>query len=81
MARVQLSSSLKPYTGGATELELPVANIRQLLQQIGERYPEMQRHLEHDIAVAIDGVVYQDALLQPISGDSEVILIDKIAGG
>jgi len=81
MARVQLSSSLKPYTDGAIELEVQAVNVRQLLQQIGERYPQLQPHLEHDIAVAIDGVVYQDALLQPISGASEVILIDKIAGG
>ncbi len=81
VARVQLSSSLKPYTDGASELEVQAVNVRQLLQQIGERYPQLQHHLEHDIAVAIDGVVYQDALLQPISGASEVILIDKIAGG
>ena len=31
--------------------------------------------------VAIDGEVYQDALLQPIAGDSEVLLFQKIAGG
>lgn len=81
MARVQLSSSLKPYTGGETELELEAANVRQLLQRLGERYPELQPHLEQGIAVAIDGVIYQDALLQPIVASSEVFLIDRITGG
>lgn len=81
MARITLSSSLAPFTGGVLELELDVANVRQLFQTLGERYPELQSHLEAGIAVAIDDEIYQDALLQPIERESEVILIPKIAGG
>ena len=81
MARIALSSSLAPYTDGVLELELEVANVRQLFQALGERYPELRAHLGAGLAVAIDGEIYQDALLQPISHDSDVILITKIAGG
>ena len=81
MARITLSSSLAPFTEGVLELELDVANVRQLFQTLGERYPELRSHLEAGIAVAIDDEIYQDALLQPIARDSEVILIPKIAGG
>ena len=81
MARVTLASSLAPYTDGVLELELDVGNVRQLFQVLGQRFPDLQLHLEHDIAVAIDNEIYQDALLQPITRDSEVILISKIAGG
>ncbi len=81
MARITLSSSLAPFTDGVLELELEVANVRQLFQALGERYPELRAQLEAGLAVAIDGEIYQDALLQPISRDSEVILITKIAGG
>ncbi len=81
MARIALSSTFAPYTGGVLELELEVANVRQLFQALGERYPELRVHLEAGIAVAIDNQIYQDALLQPIARDSEVILITKIAGG
>ena len=81
MARIKLSSSLAPFTDGVLELELEVANVRQLFQVLGERYPELQPHLEAGIAVAIDNEIYQDALLQPIARGSEVILITKIAGG
>lgn len=81
MARIALSSVLAPYTGGVLELELDVANVRQLFQALGERYPELLPQLEGGIAVAIDNEIYQDALLQPIARDSEVILIAKIAGG
>ena len=81
MARISLSSNMKSYTGGKTELELDVANVRQLFQALGECYPELRPHLETDLAVAIDGEIYQDALLQPILGDSEVFVFPKIAGG
>jgi sulfur-carrier protein len=81
VARITLSSSLAPFTAGVLELELDVANVRQLFQTLGERYPELRPHLEAGIAVAIDNEIYQDALLQPIARDSEVILIPKIAGG
>ena len=81
MARIVLSSAFAPYTDGVLELELEVANVRQLFQVLGERYPELRVQLEAGIAVAIDNEIYQDALLQPIARDSEVILITKIAGG
>lgn len=81
MARISLSSDLKPYTGGETQLDLDVANVRQLFQALGECYPELQPYLETGLAVAIDGELYQDALLQPIARDSEVLLFTRIAGG
>lgn len=81
MANIALSRSLAPYTDGELELQLDVANVRQLFQALGERYPQLQPLLEAGIAVAIDDEIYQDALLQPIARDSEVILIEKIAGG
>ncbi len=81
MARIALASNLAPYTNGVLELELEVANVRQLFQALGKRYPELRAPLEAGLAVAIDGEIYQDALLQPIARDSDVILITKIAGG
>ncbi len=81
MARIALSSSLAPYTDGVLEFDLEVANVRQLFEFLGERYPGLQGQLEGEVAVAIDDEIYQDALLQPILRDSEVVLISKIAGG
>lgn len=81
MARITLSSSLLAFTDGVLTLELEVANVRQLFQALGERYPELRAQLEAGFAVAIDGAVCQDDLLQPIERDSEVILFPKIAGG
>ncbi len=81
MAHVVLIGNLRQYTGGVTEFDLPAANIRQLFQTLGARYPELAPHLEDGLAVAIDGQIYQDALLEPIGERSEVHILPQIAGG
>jgi molybdopterin synthase sulfur carrier subunit len=55
--------------------------VRQLFEQLAERYPEIEPHLREGVAVAVDGQIYQDDLFQPIAPDSEVFLLPQIAGG
>lgn len=81
MAQVTLTGALARFTGGETEFELEVATIKQLFRALSERFPEMQPHLEDGIAVAIDGQLFQDSLLEPIQPDSEVHLLPQIGGG
>jgi molybdopterin converting factor small subunit len=81
MARVSLIGNLRQFTGGVSELDVEAATVRQLFARLGERYPQLAPHLETGSAVAIDGQIYQDALLQPISRDSEVHILPQIAGG
>jgi sulfur-carrier protein len=81
MAHVTLIGNLRQLTGGVTELDLEVANVRQLFARLEERWPQLGPHLEQGLAVAIDGQIYQDALLQPINRDSEVHILPQIAGG
>jgi len=81
MAHVSLIGNLKQFTGGVTELDLEAGNVRQLFKSLGERFPELAPHLEDGLAVAIDGQIYQDALLEPIEPDSEVHILPQIAGG
>ena len=81
MALVVLPGTLQQYTGGVTELVSDAATIRQLFRVLGEKFPDIAPHLADGMAVAIDGQIYQDALLQPIPNNSEVHIIPKIAGG
>jgi len=81
VARIVLTRNLAQFTGGESELELDAGNVRQLLGQLGERYPALKPHLVEGLAVAIDGEIFQDAWLEPIPPDSEVHLIPRIAGG
>ena len=81
MPRVVLIGNLAQVTGGVAEFHLSATSVKQLFQQLGELHPALARHLEDGIAVAIDGQIFQDALLEPIGPDSEVFLLPQIAGG
>ena len=81
MARVVLVGNLARLTDGVAELELSATSVKQLFEQLAERYPALGPHLVEGVAVAIDGQIYQDALFQPIAPDSEVYLLPQIAGG
>ena len=81
MARVTLSPNLGRFTGGVVELEVDAATIKQLLAKLGAQYPKLTPHLERGLAVAINGTIYQGALLEPIPPDAEVHLLPPIEGG
>lgn len=81
MAHVVLIGNLRQYTGGITELEVPASSIRHLFKLLTEQFPPLGPHLEDGMAVAIDGQIYQDALLEPIGERSEVHILPQIAGG
>ncbi len=81
MAQVQLIGNLSQYTGGIEELEVEANSIRQLFARLGEKFPELAPHLQNGLAVAIDGQIYQDTLIEPITPDSSVQVLPQIAGG
>jgi len=81
VARVVLGSSLRRYTGGVDELEIDAATIKQLLTKLGAQHPKLVPILEHGLAIAINGTIYQGALLEPIPPDAEVHLLPPIEGG
>ena len=81
MARVVLIGNLAQLTGGVAEFQLSATSVKQLFEQLAERHPALGPHLEEGVAVAIDGQIYQDSLLEPIGPDSEVFILPQIAGG
>lgn len=81
MAQVTLVGTLRQFTGGVTEIEIEAETVRKLFNRLGERFPELAPHLQQGLAVAINGQIYQDALLEPIGSDAEVHILPQIAGG
>jgi sulfur-carrier protein len=81
MARVVLVGNLAQLTDGVGEFDLAATSVKHLFELLTERHPALARHLDEGVAVAIDGQIYQDALLEPIAADSEVFIIPQIAGG
>jgi molybdopterin converting factor small subunit len=81
MAHVTLTGNLRQHTGGVAELDIEAASVRQLIARLGEAYPALAPCLAEGVAVAIDGQIYQDALLQEIPPGSDVHILPPIAGG
>lgn len=81
MAKVILGRSLGRFTGGVDELDIDAATIKQLFAKLGALYPGLEPFFERGLAVAIDGTIYQGALLEPIPPGAEVHLLPPIEGG
>ena len=69
------------FTGGESEFEIEANTVRRMISELDRRYPGLGRQIDESMAVAIDGEIFQDAYLQPLGPDSEIVLIPKIGGG
>jgi sulfur-carrier protein len=69
------------FTGGQTELQVEADTVRRMITELDRRFPGLGHQIDEGMAVAIDGEIFQDAYLTPLSPDSEVVLIPKIGGG
>ena len=81
MAKVVLWGSLKQAAGGQTEIEMDAKNVREVLDTLAERYPKLKPQLDRGVSVSIDGVMFRDAWFAPITPDSEVYVLPRMAGG
>lgn len=72
------------FTSGATRIELnePAATVRALVRALDDHYPGLGEILSGDeMAIAIDGQIYQGALLQALNPNSEICFMPAIEGG
>jgi sulfur-carrier protein len=77
---VHLPSGLTEFTGGVAEVEVDAHRVNDLLTSLAQRFPGIADQLT-EMAVAIDGEVYQEPGYQPLEPSSEVHLVPRIAGG
>ncbi|MEX0619202.1 MAG: MoaD/ThiS family protein [Pseudohongiellaceae bacterium] len=66
---------------GTVKIQVAASSIRELLRELDSRYPGLGARLRLGVAVAIDGEIYSDPLLQALNPDSEVHFIPPIEGG
>ncbi|MEZ5833712.1 MAG: MoaD/ThiS family protein [Dongiaceae bacterium] len=81
MVKVVVWGSLKPHTGGNAEVEIDAANVRELLNRLGDAYPGLKPQLARGVSVAIDGVIFRDGWHEPLRQESEVFLLPRMTGG
>jgi molybdopterin synthase sulfur carrier subunit len=79
--KVSLTGSLRAAADGKDTIELEAKTIRELLTRLVDSYPDMQRHLDAGVAVAINGEIYRDNWGAMIPDNAEVFLLPRIQGG
>ena len=82
MPTVAIPSSLaNRFTGGQSEIEVEASTFRRLLLELERRYPGLGHQVEEGMAVAVDGVIFQDAFGLELKAENEIVLIPKIGAG
>ena len=81
MAHIQIFGSLRDLFDGQESIELDVRNLRDLLTQLPQLYPDCEEEIEAGVSVSIDGKIINDDWFRPIRADSEVVVLPRIVGG
>ena len=83
MARVVLSRALRRIAveGTPDEIEVDARNVRELLQKLEGPIPGIGQRVEDGLAIAIDGDIVSDPLLEALGPDSEIHFLPALAGG
>ena len=82
MPKVMISGlAARRFTGGQSEVEVEADTVRRMITELERRFPGLGRQIDESMAVSIDGEIFQDAYLQPLHAESEIVLIPKIGGG
>ena len=78
---VMTGIAARRLTGGQTEFDVEANTVRRMIAELERRYPGLGHQIDEGMAIAIDGEIFQDAYLEELKPDSEIVLIPKIGGG
>ena len=83
--RVEFTGMLRDAVDGQASIQVEAETIRELLNKLAERYPDITKFVQQDasnpIAVAINGEIFRDDWGQRIPRDAEVVLLPRVPGG
>jgi sulfur carrier protein ThiS len=71
----------RSFCEGKTDHRVDANNIRDLVKELSTLYPGIDARLNQGLAVAIDGEIFQDWLLEEVAPSSQVNFIPAIEGG
>ena len=78
---VMTGIAARRFTGGQTEFDIEANTVRRMITELDKRYPGLGHQIDEGMAIAIDGEIFQDAYLEELRPESEIVLIPKIGGG
>lgn len=81
MASVAFPADLQRHTGGRAEVAIDATRYRDAVVELCERFPALTEEVLSAYAVAIDGLIIHEPLLECFDSDSELVFVPQIAGG
>lgn len=81
MASITIPTDLQRFTGGAAAVEVRARNYRDLVDELSRTFPLLTPDTIRKQAIAIDGMVIHEPLLESFGPDSQLVLVPRIAGG
>jgi hypothetical protein len=82
MARVNLPVEVaRSYCHGERNHDIAASDIRAIVKMLELQFPGIGERLNRGLAVAIDGEIFQEWLLQEVEVNSEVYFLPAIEGG
>jgi molybdopterin converting factor small subunit len=80
MATVFLPSEISKHTGDLESIAIDAPRVHELMLALTARFPGAAEALAQ-MAVAVDGEIYNDADYIEIGANSEIHLVPRISGG
>ena len=81
MATVVFSRGLQRHTGGVERLNVDAKDVRGLIAALDARFPGIGQVIGSGMAVAIDGEIIPDPMLEAVPANGEVHFLPPIGGG
>jgi sulfur-carrier protein len=87
MPSTYIPSLMRDLTGGEEVVHAPGQTVRQLIENLDQRYPGLrdrlcdENGLRPNIILVVDGELSHRRLRQPLSEHSEVHFLPAISGG
>ena len=81
MTAVVIPNGLRSLCDGQRRVEVTAASVRGVLNALEARFPGFREALGENVAVAIDGEVFQDPLYEAVAPDSELHFLPALSGG
>ena len=87
MPTVAIPALMRNLTGGIESVTIPGATVREVIDNLENRYPGMKVRLcEEDrlkpgIAVYIDGILTRGSIREQVDADAEIHFLPAISGG
>jgi len=78
---ITLYGSLSRLADGERRVSVEADNIGEMLERLGEAYPQLKPQLERGVSVSVDGQIYRNSWFKEIGPESEIVLLPRLAGG